>query len=49
MELFVLSALLIIGLVLLLVELLFIPGTTVVGVLGFLVSGGRTCFCISEF
>lgn len=49
MELFVLSALLIIGLVLLLVELLFIPGTTVVGVLGFLVSGSGLVFAFLNF
>jgi len=49
MELFVLSALLIIGLVLLLVELLFIPGTTVVGVLGFLVSGAGLVFAFLNF
>lgn len=38
MELLVLSSLLVIGLILLMVEMLFIPGTTVVGILGFLVS-----------
>ena len=38
MEILVLSTLLLIGLILLIVEILFIPGTTVVGIFGFLVS-----------
>ena len=38
MEILILSSLLVIGLILVLVEVLFIPGTTVVGILGFLVS-----------
>ena len=38
MELLILSSLLLTGLILLLVEILFIPGTTIVGILGFAVS-----------
>lgn len=38
MEILILSSLLITGLILLLLEILFIPGTTVVGIFGFLVS-----------
>ncbi|MCM0041150.1 MAG: nodulation protein NfeD [Algoriphagus sp.] len=49
MEILVLSTLLLIGLVLLLVEILFIPGTTVVGVFGFLVSLAGLAFAFLNF
>lgn len=49
MEILVLSSLLLIGLVLLLIETLFIPGTTVVGVFGFLVSGAGIFFAFLNF
>jgi membrane-bound ClpP family serine protease len=49
MELLVLSSLLLTGLVLLLVEILFIPGTTVVGILGFMVSLAGLAFAFLNF
>lgn len=49
MEILVLSSLLLIGLILLLVELLFIPGTTVVGILGFLVSLAGLAYAFLNF
>lgn len=49
MEILILSSLLLIGLVLLLLELLFIPGTTVVGILGFLVSLAGLVFAFLNF
>lgn len=49
MEILVLSTLLLIGLILLLVEILFIPGTTVVGVFGFLVSLTGLAFAFLNF
>jgi membrane-bound ClpP family serine protease len=49
MEILVLGSLLLIGLVLLLVEILFIPGTTVVGILGFLVSIAGLVFAFMTF
>ena len=49
MEILVLVTLLLIGLILLLVEILFIPGTTVVGVFGFLVSGSGLVFAFLNF
>lgn len=49
MEILILSSLLGIGLVLLLVEVLFIPGTTVVGVLGFLVSLAGVAYTFISF
>jgi membrane-bound ClpP family serine protease len=49
MEILVLSSLLLIGLVLLLVEILFIPGTTVVGIFGFLVSLAGLAFAFTNF
>ena len=49
MEILVLSTLLLIGLILLLVEILFIPGTTVVGIFGFLVSLAGLVFAFLNF
>jgi hypothetical protein len=49
MEVLVLSTLLLIGLILLLVEIIFIPGTTVVGIFGFLVSGAGLVFAFLNF
>jgi membrane-bound ClpP family serine protease len=49
MEILVLSTLLVIGLILLLVEILFIPGTTVVGIFGFLVSLAGLAFAFLNF
>ena len=49
MEILVLSTLLAIGLILLLVEILFIPGTTVVGIFGFLVSLAGLVFAFLNF
>ncbi len=49
MEILVLSTLLLIGLILLLIEILFIPGTTVVGIFGFLVSGAGIFFAFLNF
>jgi len=49
MEILVLSTLLAIGLILLLVEILFIPGTTVVGIFGFLVSLAGLAFAFLNF
>lgn len=49
MEILVLGVLLAIGLILLLVELLFVPGTTVVGVLGFLISLTGLAFAYLNF
>jgi membrane-bound ClpP family serine protease len=49
MEILVLSALLLIGLILLMVEIIFIPGTTVVGIFGFLVSMAGLAFAFLNF
>lgn len=49
MEILVIGALLVIGLLLLLVEILFIPGTTIVGVLGFAVSFSGLAFAFLNF
>lgn len=49
MEILILSSLLIIGLILLMVEMLFIPGTTVVGILGFLVSLAGVAYAFLTF
>ncbi|OOG73158.1 NfeD family protein [Algoriphagus sp. A40] len=49
MTILILSSLLIIGLILLLIEVLFIPGTTVVGVLGLLVSGAGIAYAFLTF
>lgn len=49
MTILILSSLLIIGLILLLVEVLFIPGTTVVGVLGLLVSIAGVAYAFLTF
>lgn len=49
MEILILSSLLITGLILLLVEILFIPGTTVVGVLGFLVGLAGLAYAFLTF
>lgn len=49
MEILILSSLLITGLILLLVEILFIPGTTVVGVLGFMVSLAGLAYAFLTF
>jgi membrane-bound ClpP family serine protease len=49
MEILILSSLLIIGLILLLVEMLFIPGTTIVGILGFLVSLAGIAYAFITF
>jgi membrane-bound ClpP family serine protease len=49
MEILVLSTLLVIGLIRLLVEILFIPGTTVVGIFGFLVSLAGLAFAFLNF
>ena len=49
MEILVLSTLLLIGLILLVVEILFIPGTTVVGIFGFLVSFAGLTFAFLNF
>jgi membrane-bound ClpP family serine protease len=49
MEILVLSTLLLIGLILLVVEIIFIPGTTVVGIFGFLVSLAGLAFAFINF
>ena len=49
MDILILSSLLLTGLVLLLVEILFIPGTTVVGILGFLVSLAGLAYAFLNF
>lgn len=49
MTIVILSSLLLIGLILLLVEVLFIPGTTVVGVLGLLVSLAGVAYAFLTF
>ena len=49
MEILVLSTLLLIGLILLVVEIIFIPGTTVVGIFGFLVSLAGLTFAFLNF
>jgi membrane-bound ClpP family serine protease len=49
MDLLILGSLLSIGLILVLVEVLFIPGTTIVGVLGFLVSLTGIAFAFLNF
>lgn len=49
MEILILSSLLIIGLILLMVEMLFIPGTTIVGILGFAVSLAGIAYAFLTF
>jgi membrane-bound ClpP family serine protease len=49
MELLVLASLLVTGLILLLVEILFIPGTTIVGLLGFLVGLAGVAYAFLTF
>lgn len=49
MTILILSSLLIIGLILLLIEVLFIPGTTVVGILGLLVSVAGVAYAFLTF
>ncbi|MDX5337979.1 MAG: nodulation protein NfeD [Cyclobacteriaceae bacterium] len=49
MDILILSSLLFIGLILLMVEMLFIPGTTIVGILGFLVSLAGVAFAFLKF
>ena len=49
MDVLIISSLLIIGLILLMVEMLFIPGTTIVGILGFLVSLAGVVFAFLKF
>ena len=49
MEILVLSTLLLIGLILLVVEIIFIPGTTVVGIFGCLVSLAGLAFAFINF
>ena len=49
MEILVLSTLLLIGLILLVLEIIFIPGTTVVGIFGFLVSLAGLAFAFINF
>jgi membrane-bound ClpP family serine protease len=49
MTILILASLLIIGLILLLIELLFIPGTTVVGIFGMIVSLAGVVYAFSSF
>lgn len=49
MTLFLLVSLLVIGLVLVLTEILFVPGTTLVGLLGFLVTIGGVYYAFITF
>ncbi|RIW17376.1 nodulation protein NfeD [Algoriphagus lacus] len=49
MTLLILASLLIIGLILLLVEILFIPGTTVVGIFGLAVSLAGVAYAFASF
>ncbi|MDG1277681.1 MAG: NfeD family protein [Algoriphagus sp.] len=49
MTIFVLSSLLIIGLILLLAEVLFVPGTTIVGILGMIVSLAGIAYAFISF
>lgn len=49
MELLILGSLLLTGLILLVVEILFIPGTTVVGILGFFVSMAGIAYAFLSF
>lgn len=49
MTIVILSSLLIIGLILLLIEVLFIPGTTVVGIFGLVVSLAGIAYAFSIF
>jgi membrane-bound ClpP family serine protease len=49
MELIIIVALLLIGLVLLVVEVVFIPGTTVVGILGIVISVVGILFCYNHY
>lgn len=49
MEILILSSLLIIGLILLMIEMLFIPGTTIVGIMGFLVSLAGVVYAFLTF
>lgn len=49
MTILILASLLIIGLILLLIEVLFIPGTTVVGIIGFVVSIAGVIYAFSAF
>jgi membrane-bound ClpP family serine protease len=46
---FILSSLLILGIILVLVEILFVPGTTVVGVLGVIVTSAGIYYGFSAF
>lgn len=49
MTILILASLLIIGLILLLIEVLFIPGTTLVGIIGFGVSIAGVIYAFSAF
>ncbi len=49
MTLLILSSLLIIGLILLLIEVLFVPGTTVIGIFGLVVSLAGVVYAFSSF
>ncbi len=49
MTILILSSLLIIGLILLLIEVLFIPGTTIVGVLGLVISFAGVVYAFSSY
>lgn len=49
MTILILSSLLIIGLILLLIEVLFIPGTTIVGVLGLVISFAGVVYAFSAY
>jgi membrane-bound ClpP family serine protease len=49
MTILILASLLIIGLTLLLIEILFIPGTTIVGVFGMIVSLAGVLYAFSSF
>ena len=49
MTILILSSLLIIGLILLLIEILFIPGTTIVGILGLAVSLAGVVYAFASY
>lgn len=49
MTLLILSSLLIIGLILLLIEVLFVPGTTIIGIIGFGVSLAGVVYAFASF
>lgn len=49
MTILILSSLLIIGLILLLIEIIFIPGTTVVGIIGLAVSAAGVVYAFVAF